>query len=189
MKLIKFTLEDSEKERLEKLAKDQRMPLSKYICNIIYGTVLGGGSMETVQQLQSLNVAPGTLKDKCIKIYMSDAEYEMIKSTAGAKPLSTYTRELLFSKTGSKYIFDVKTDDIKELNETVAEINMHIDGFIGGLRLRSDLYEADIKRLETLLQDLNAQVSTVSKELYDTRNSVKKNLTQKLMRKATPFIK
>ena len=189
VKTIKFTLEDKEKEKLEQLADSQGMPLSKYIRATLQHAVFGDEDTHQIQSLEVVEEAHNVARERCVKIYLSDAEYEAVQKGAGAKSLSTYAREILFSKAGSKYVFDIKTGDIEELNETMAEINMHVDGFIGALRFRNDILPADIARLENLLNQINTEVSAVSKELYENRENIRKNGLKELSKRISPFIK
>ena len=71
----------------------------------------------------------------------------------------------------------------------MAEINMHIDGFIGALRFRNDIYQADIERLEGLLAEANEAVTTLSKDVYNNREITRKNAKKDLKARIKKVVK
>ena len=182
---IKLYLNAEDKEQLEALAASKNVSLSAYIRDVLKKEL----PKKEKKVIDKEDIAPGGLKEKSIKIYLTEAEYKAIKEEAGDMSISTYFRNFILDKASGKYIFEIKTDDITELNETMAEINMHIDGFIGALRFRNDIYQADIDRLAQLLESANEQISTVSKQIYDNREITRKNAKKDLKARMKKIVK
>lgn len=182
---IKLYLNAEDKEQLETLAASKNVSLSAYIRDVLKKEL----PKKEKKVIDKEDITPGGLKEKSIKIYLTEAEYKAIKEEAGDMSISTYFRNFILDKASGKYIFEIKTDDITELNETMAEINMHIDGFIGALRFRNDIYQADIDRLAQLLESANEQISTVSKQIYDNREITRKNAKKDLKARMKKIVK
>lgn len=182
---IKLYLNSEDKEQLEALAAGKNLSLSAYIRETLKKEL----PKKEKKVIDRDEIAPGGLKEKSIKIYLTEAEYNAIKAEAGEMSVSTYFRNFILDKASGKYIFEIKTDDITELNETMAEINMHIDGFIGALRFRNDIYQADIDRLVDLLAKVNEAVTTLSKDVYNNREITRKNAKKDLKARIKKVVK
>lgn len=182
---MKLYLSPEDKEQLEALAAKKGQSLSAYVRDVLKKEL----PKKDKNIIDKDEITPGGLKEKSIKIYLTEAEYNAIKEEAGDVSISTYFRNYILDKASGKYIFEIKTDDITELNETMAEINMHIDGFIGALRFRNDIYQADIERLEGLLAKANEAVTTLSKDVYNNREITRKNAKKDLKARIKKVVK
>ena len=174
MKAIKITISEEEKTIVEKLAAQKKIPVATYVKELVREQFPKEEVAEKDLSHAFVEEQELDAKDRAIKFYVSETEYEKLKDIAGPMPLSKYVRETLANATGGRYILEIKTDDLDELNEAISEINMHVDGFIGALRFRSDIFPADIERLEGLIRETNELVSNLSKEIYNNRENIRK---------------
>lgn len=174
MKAIKITVSEEEKSIVEKLAAQKKIPVATYVKELVREQFPKEEVAEKDLSHAFVEEQELDAKDRAIKFYVSETEYEKLKDIAGPMPLSKYVRETLANATGGRYILEIKTDDLDELNEAISEINMHVDGFIGALRFRSDIFPADIERLEGLIRETNELVSNLSKEIYNNRENIRK---------------
>lgn len=175
MKPTYVYLEEKDKELLKAAADKQCMSMSAYVKEQILGFLINPGNVpENAEPLyDSDNQPEKTKRDKQIKLYLSDAEYEAITKAAGGMSVNSYIRRALLSAGAGKYVFNISTDDLKELNESIADIAMHVSGFIGALRFREDIYAADVERIEGLLDELNDGVQKLNKQILENRYSIR----------------
>jgi hypothetical protein len=145
-------------------------------------------SILTVPGMYEDGVVPQQMKKrtKRFDVYYTEEEYEYLKKIAKQlhfNDLSSFSRHVLLSMACGRITLPVSTNDLDELNENIAEINMHIKGVIGGLRFQEDLYASDIERLENLLSKVNEQVITINKRVYENRYSIRKQGVRALERR------
>ena len=67
----------------------------------------------------------------------------------------------------------VNTNDLEELNDLVAQVNMHIQGFLGALRFRSEVQKADIEYIDKQLDNINDGVQKLNREILRNRYSIR----------------
>ncbi len=166
---VKFYLDESEKLKLEEIAKaknkslsklcyDQILPLlSKPIINTDY---LGDRTSES---------------DNCthyVKVYFSKGEYESLIREANGMPLSRFLRNAFISKM-KPIELTIYTDDIASLALQVSEYSRKLSNFIAGLAIREQLYEADYQRLTQIASDTHKALQDVAKAVKANRKSIR----------------
>lgn len=177
MKTIEFKMTDEDRELLRQLAAAQGMSVSAFVRECVQEKLPQQKTTQTdaVSEEAQEEISKSNIRKKSVEVYLSETEYEKIRQDAGKVPMSAYMRNVLINRDASRYVFEVNTDDLDELNETVAEINMHVDAFIGALRFRSDIFPADISNMENLITQTNEAVSELSKEIYKNRENIRKD--------------
>ena len=172
---------EKEKEILEKIAKENNVSLSSLITNQLNGLL----DLYRDEENETLVFSPGLYKEeekKKIKrehrfeIVLSDEEYEYLKKqqlSSSSSSLSSYIRDTLLSLGNNRFIFQINTNDLDEMNTTISEINMHINGFLGAMRFRDDIFPTDIERIKRYLEQINSTVEDTYRELQRNRNQIR----------------
>ena len=195
MKTIEFKMTDEDRELLKQIAAANNMSVSAFVRECVQEKLpqqdvkQQSNDGDEQSQEQSEDSSKSKARTKSIEVYLSETEYEKIRQDAGRVPMSTYMRNVLINRDASRYVFEVNTEDLDELNETVAEINMHVDAFIGALRFRSDIFPADIENMERLITQTNDAVSELSKEIYKNRENIRKDAKKHLHNRINRVVK
>jgi hypothetical protein len=180
-KQIQVSLNDDEIKQLKQIAEEKHMSLSALVRENLQSL------LKTEDEQNLLALAPGLynednpIKQKgtreiYTKTYWNEEEYDFLKkcqNASSAPNLSSYIRSTLLTVGNNKYIFEIKDDDLQELNEEIAEINMHITGFIAAMRYKTDIYEQDIVYIKEQLNVLNEKVETLYREINRNRYSIR----------------
>lgn len=150
---IKLYLSEQEKKRLEDIAEAKKVSVSK----LCYEQVLPllSGSFLSVDDFEYDTGGSNdeNLKyDRCVKVYFSDREYQVLLKDAKGMPLSRYMRNQYLSRLEPVQI-SVYTDDISALTMKVSGYIEQFHNFIAALAIRRQLYEADYKRLIQIADD------------------------------------
>ena len=190
MKTIEFKMTDKDRELLRQIAAENNMSISAFVRECVQEKLPQKAVQQPAQvdDPDDLNI-PSNNKTRSVEVYLSESDYQKIRKDAGRIPMSTYMRNTLVNRDASKYVFEVKTDDLNELNETMAEINMHVDAFIGALRFRNDIFPADIENLERLINQTNDAVSSLSSEIYKNREHIRKDAKKHLHNRIDKVVK
>ena len=114
------------------------------------------------------------MREKSVSTRLSEEEYEYVMKQVGCVPVASYLRKLLLTANSGQFNFEIKTDDIKEVGEILSEFNQRHEWFIGSLRYRNELYDSDIRRLENLLEEVNASVKELIKTSKNDRKHIRK---------------
>lgn len=192
MQKIEFKLTDEDRDLLKQAAAAKNMPISAFVRECVQAQLPKQTEKQPsagAYEQPEANSPPSKNKTKSVEVYLSEEDYAKIKHDAGRVPMSTYMRNVLVNRDASKYVFDVNTDDLRELNETMAEINMHVDAFIGALRFRNDIFPADIEALERLINQTNDAVSALSTEIYKNRENIRKDAKKYLHNRIDKVVK
>jgi hypothetical protein len=187
----KLIITEDEKRRIKETAAKQKKSVTAFIRDCVLSCIPVGNEYKTVLALPGMyedgNIPQRLkLRTKRMDVRFTDDEYEYLKKIAANlnfPDLSAFSRYVLLSMSGGRVSFPITTDDLNDLNENVAEINMHIKGVIGGMRFRDDIYKDDIERLENLLEQVNDQVTKLNKHVYDNRYSIRKQGVRALERR------
>jgi predicted DNA binding CopG/RHH family protein len=192
MQKIEFKLTDEDRELLKQAAAAKNMPVSAFVRECVQAQLPKQTNKQPSAGIDDQlddGPAPSKNKTKSVEVYLSEEDYAKIKHDAGRIPMSTYMRNVLINRDASKYVFEVDTDDLRELNETIAEINMHVDAFIGALRFRNDIFPADIENMERLITQTNDAVSALSSEIFKNRENIRKDAKKYLHNRIDRVVK
>lgn len=166
-------LSPEEKEWLSQKAKESGLGIGPYIKSCIFkepNEITEGGSYIKEDELLDNSI----VRDRIVKTTLSEEEYLHVQRIAGNIPLATFLRKLLLTTNSGKFTFEIQTDDIEELGEILSSFNQRIDWFIGSLQYRSELYSADILRLEKLLSEANNLIQEQVKVSAKDRKYIRK---------------
>jgi hypothetical protein len=167
-----------EKELLKKKAKESDgLSLSSYVKqkalaedNVV---ALSFAGMFPNDAILDSNVE----RNHVVKTLLSEEEFQHVKKIAGATTISSFLRKLLLNANSGKFTFEVKVDDLNELRTAFSEFNARIEGIIGALRYRSELYHSDIALMRSLLEEININVKKcMSKTMTDRKYIRKKGI-------------
>lgn len=115
-----------------------------------------------------------------LKVYVSEGEAEQIKRSAGYLSTSNYIRRTLLLAANGRYSWEISMGDLRELTAALHEYNIRMQGLIGALRYRTDLYAEDIQHFMELAKDTNKTVMAAYQKILSDRKSVKKRMEKHL---------
>ena len=188
MQTVEFKLSDEEKLLLKQLAEANGTSVSAFVRECIREKLPQDTKVEEKTEEED-EKTPSRIKDRVVDVYLCEADYQKIKKDAGRIPMSTYIRNTMVNRDASKYVFEVNTDDLDELNETMAEINMYVNGFIGALRFRNDIFPADIEAMEKHIAQANDAITALSQEIYKNRENIRKDAKKYLHNRINKVVK
>lgn len=117
-------------------------------------------------------------RNRVVKTSLSEEEFQYVKKIAGTSTISAFLRKLLLNANSGKFTFEIKTDDLNDLRLLFSEFNAKIEGIIGALRYRSELYASDIATMKRLLEEVNVNVkknlaTTMTDRKYIRKKGIK----------------
>ncbi len=166
---VKFYLDESEKLKLEEIAKARNVSLSRLcydqIRPLFYERTLSPDCMDDKPDSGNYN--------KCfVKVYFSEQEYQSLVADADGLPLSKYMRNEYLSRKKPIEI-TIYTDDIASLSLQVSDYARQLRNFIAGLAIREQLYEADYQRLIQIASDTQKALRDVATAVKANRKSIR----------------
>lgn len=176
---LTFYLTKEEKEYLVQKAKSKDMTTTAYIKSELFkndNTQKPLIGMFQTDELINSNIE----RNRPVITYLSDEEYQYVKKLAGNASMAGFLRKILLTANNGKFVFDIKTDDIDDLRRHLGEFNMRIDGIIGALRYRSELYASDIANMKRLLNEVNENIKKSLSVVMTDRKYVRKKGVQHL---------
>ena len=170
-----FYVTEEEKEILmEKVKKAQYESLNSYIRHKLFDE----NNSEVSALLGFIDtdeVLDGTVeRNYQVKTTLSKEEYEYVKKISRNMSISAFLRKTILTANNGRFTFEVKTDDLLDVNKSLSEFNMRIMGIIGALRFRTELYKKDIEKMEELLEEVNENVKKQTDMAKKDRNYVRK---------------
>ena len=175
---ITIYLEKEEKEYLVKKAKASGITANAYIRNELFREKRPNMQMQGTVQVDEL-LDGSVERNRSVTTYLSEEEYQYVKKNAGGLSVASFVRKLLLAP-NSKYTFDVKTDDLDDIRKSLSDFNLRMDGIIGALRYRSELYGSDIMNMKRLMDEVNESVKKSLVTVMTDRKYVKKKGVQHL---------
>lgn len=177
--IIKLYINADAKAQLEKLSTEANMTLSAFICS-----QLPLSKSDVISVSGSDKPAE---RDRHISVYVSEEEYNKIKTNAGHDSISNYMRHTAINGTKSIKI-EVSDTDITDLMERIQPAIASIANVIKALRLQNQLQDSQTNKLTELLEDINQNIITMAKRTRKDRQSIC-NTRLRELRKQTTFRK
>lgn len=180
---ISIYVTKEEKEVLLQKAKEAgNLSLSAYAQKMIFqnqkerlGEIFSAGSFNQGELLDDM------AERKClVKAYLTEEEAQYVKKLAGNLPVSAFIRKTLLRANNGKFIFEVKTDDLEDIRRELSEFNLRMEGIIGALSYRSELYQSDITNMRRLLDEANENIKKSLSMAMTDRKYVRKKGVQHL---------
>ncbi len=166
---IKVYVSEKEKQQLESIAAKRKVTLSKLCYDRIYPLL----SNPLIDALIFLEKPP--MDEKCtesVTIHLTPTELRTLIQKAGGIALSRYIRNVLFYDF-KPIAIQIFTEDITFLSTTVSNYIREFHGFVAGLAIREQLYEADYKRLIQIANDTSIALRNVATYTYANRKSIR----------------
>lgn len=176
---LTFYLTKEEKEYLIQKAKSKDMTTTAYIKSELFKTDDPRKPLIGVFQTEEL-IDSNVERNRPVITYLSNEEYQYVKKLAGNSSMAGFLRKILLTANNGKFVFDIKTDDIDDLRKHLGEFNMRIEGIIGALRYRSELYASDIANMKRLLDEVNENIKKSLSIVMTDRKYVRKKGIQHL---------
>lgn len=166
---IKIYVTEEEKARLETIAKNRKVPLSR-LCYEQMIPLLHNSLADSIPiQTAGTNHEPLT---KVITLHLSSSEYDALTKRAKGTPLSKYIRTALLYRSEPVQI-EVYTEDISILTMKVSGYIEQLHNFIAGLAIRRQLYEADYARLIQIANDTKTALREAANYAKANRSSIR----------------
>lgn len=167
---INFVLTNSEKEKLQSLAIQNNMTISKYMRDMVLPIILDKENNTNF----NIDISDKSIikRNKRIEIRFSDEEYNIIKEKAGNKSLSEYIRSVALK--GNKTIkVDVYDDDIVNLENKLQPQIDKLFNVIKALKLQNVLHDTQYKKIEGLIQSIYDDLKYTAKSVRKNRTTLK----------------
>lgn len=179
---VKVNLTQDEKNKIEKLAKQNQMSTSAFVKSQLSSLL----SDEPIPDAPFNYKAEG--RDVRIEIRVSEREIETIKAKAGARTIAAYVRDAALN--GSKIIkVEVYDDDIVDLEHRIQPQIDRIFGIAKALQMQSQLKEAQYLQLENLLSSILKDIRGTVSNVRKNRNSIRQTRLRELRRRCNDAIK
>ena len=179
-KPIYVYLTEEEKSRLQALASERNTSMSSLVKEQILIALdsadMNEEELDFPEAFQPNDDIADAKRSQVVKIYLTPDELSYIKRAtvrSGRKTLSAFARNAMLSACGGRLEISVNTNDLEELNDLVAQVNMHIQGFLGALRFRSEVQKADIEYIDKQLDNINDGVQKLNREILRNRYSIR----------------
>lgn len=177
-KTIQIVVSDQEKITLDEMAKRHNLSTSKFIKSLISDSLPD----DTSTTIASIMPKPAESRNRNIHITVSDSEYEQIKMNAGNKTIARYARQTLLTGT-HPIIISVEDEDIRELTDAIRPLYKRIIGIFEAMRMQSKIFPQQVDQLINLQEEIYDIVTTVQKNVYNNRNSIRKSGVRELRRR------
>lgn len=114
------------------------------------------------------------MADKYIKVYLTDEEYEAIKSNAqlDKKTLSGYIKDISISHTYLNPI-NIQTEDLFEHSKQIELCRQDLNKLITNDLRYKEVYQKDIKKMMSMLNDIEESENAILSTVLTTRKKVK----------------
>lgn len=179
---VKVNLTQDEKNKIEKLAKQNQMSTSAFVKSQLSSLL----SDEPIPDAPFNYEAEG--RNVRIEIRVSEREIETIKAKAGARTIAAYVRDAALN--GSKIIkVEVYDDDIVDLEHRIQPQIDRIFGIAKALQMQSQLKEAQYLQLENLLSSILKDIRGTVSNVRKNRNSIRQTRLRELRRRCNDAIK
>ena len=167
---IKIYLSEPEKQKLEAIAKQKDVSVSK-LCREQLKPLLSGNAL-SAEQSTTDNSNHLQRYTQYVKVYFTEAEYQALLSEAKKMPLSRYARKEFLTRRNPINI-TVYTEDIATLSIKVSGYIEQLHNFIAALAIRRQLYEADYERLIQIANDTKTALKDAAGAVKANRSSIR----------------
>lgn len=168
---VRFT--DAEKEWLMKQARNNDMSLNAYIRSKCLDKMDRSRLLLSGVEREEGDDEP-VIRDQNVKVMLSMAELKYVKRLAGMMSVSAFIRKTILEMGNRKITFDIHGEDLSELGKILSDFNMRMEGIIGALRFRTELYHSDIASMERMLRDVNDNVKKCVTTVMTDRKYIRK---------------
>lgn len=170
-KNICIRLTEEKMEVLKENAKRNNMSINAYAVSKLFDgkdtSLLALIGMEKENQ----EIEP---RDQNVKVMLSKSELEYVKKQAGMMSVSAFIRKVLLEAGNERFTFEIMDGDLDDLKVALTEFNMRLNGIIGALKFRTELYRSDIVNMEKMLAEVNENIKLCIKNLLADRKYIRK---------------